>query len=159
MILGIIAEKLLECGVEQLRKSTEFKNTKKAIRASVYRELRLNLELLEEVQKGTGDAELKKSIAEELEFSASNRLEESVLPWSLFFDGKPPIIKTSDKNIKNWTKNLKSEADWIERTYHRLRILRARWRSGQVRKKESEEYVRWLLKSLKTSFLSEAKAE
>lgn len=151
IILGSIAEKLLAYGFEKLQNSVEFQNTKNAVYESIIRELRFNLELIQDVQKNTvktSSEDLCRSISQEMEFSAFQRLEETFIPLKLFFEGTVTPKVTKNKSYKNWSSQFTTEFIWIERTYHRLRILRCRWRSGKFPNKQSLGYVEWLIKSI-----------
>lgn len=150
LIISPVAEWLIKQGAEQIKKSAQFQHSRLAIREAIYREVRFNRALLEEVSstKSMGNSSFLRSIADEMNFSAFSHLENSYIPIGLFFDGPHPRIgKSPDSQFKEWASQLKNEAEWIERIYLRARILRARWRSRDDanHNPRSLYYVQWLM--------------
>lgn len=150
LIISPVAEWLIKQGAEQIKKSAQFQHSRLAIREAIYREVRFNRALLDEVSstKSMSNASFLRSIADEMNFSAFSHLENSYIPIGLFFDGPHPIIEESpDSQFKEWASQLKNEAEWIERIYLRARILRARWRSRDDANlnPRSLYYVQWLM--------------
>ncbi|WP_127470647.1 hypothetical protein [Thiomicrorhabdus aquaedulcis] len=147
-LIGPISEWLIKKGQDKIKESAEFQNTRLAIRQAVVRELRLNRAFIDEVIKPKEDATgLTLAMAEELDVSAFNKLEDSFIPIELFFDCERPTLdeQNTDGQFLNWSNQLENEALWVERIYMRLRILRARWRCGKAPTNKSVQYVRWLI--------------
>ncbi|BBP43112.1 hypothetical protein [Thiosulfativibrio zosterae] len=147
-LIAPVSEWLIKKGQDKIKESAEFQNTRLAIRQAVVRELRLNRAFIDEVIKLKEDVTgLTLAMAEELEVSAFNKLEDSFMPIELFFDCERPALdeESSDGQFLNWASQLENEALWVERIYMRLRILRARWRCSKVPKNKSVQYVRWLI--------------
>jgi|GEM_PF-1329258 len=150
LIISPVAEWLIKQGAEQIKKSAQFQHSRLAIREAIYREVRFNRALLDEVSstKSMSNSSFLRSIADEMNFSAFSHIENSYIPIGLFFDGPHPIIEESpDSQFKEWASQLKNEAEWIERIYLRARILRARWRSRDDanHNPRSLYYVQWLM--------------
>lgn len=154
-LIAPVSEWLIKKGQDKIKESAEFQNTRLAIRQAIVRELRLNRAYIDEVMKQKEDAsDLTLTMAEELEITAFNKLEDSFMPIELFFDCERPAfnVEKIDGQFVTWSSQLENEAFWIERIYMRLRILRARWRCGKAPTKKSVQYVRWLIDTwLKTT--------
>ncbi|MBD3817084.1 MAG: hypothetical protein IE913_11690 [Halothiobacillus sp.] len=148
-VIGPVTEWLVKKGAEKIQTSAEFQHSRQAIREAIFREIRFNQALIAEVMDGKTEdqAALAKCIAEEMDFSAFSKLEDSFVPIRLFFDGSCPGVGGDkvDGSYHKWSSQLKSEAEWVERIYLRTRILRARWRSGQPQSEKSVRYVKWLM--------------
>jgi len=150
LVIGPVTEWLVKKGAEKIQTSAEFQHARQAIREAISREIRFNQALITEVldckaEDKDQDA-FAKCIAEEMEFSAFSKLEDSFVPIRLFFDGScPDVGEKVDGSYREWSSQLKSEAEWVERIYLRTRILRARWRSGQPQGEKSVRYVKWLM--------------
>ena len=148
LVIGPVTEWLVKKGAEKIQSSAKFQHSRQAIREAVFREIRFNQALIAEVLDGKAEdsAALAKCIAEEMDFSAFSKLEDSFVPIRLFFDGTcPDVGDKADGSYREWSSQLKSEAEWVERIYLRSRILRARWRSGQPQGEKSVRYVKWLM--------------
>lgn len=152
LIIGPVAEWLVKQGAEHIKESAQFRHSRLAIREAIYREVRFNRALLDEVEiantQNPNQASFLRSIADEMNFSAFSHLENSYIPIRLFFDGpRPTIEEASDSQFHKWSNLLKNEAEWIERIYLRARILRARWRSRNeaAHNPSSLYYVQWLM--------------
>jgi hypothetical protein len=164
-IFGIAYEHLVKKGLEQLKKDAEFINSRNAIREAIFRELKFNKALLTEYRKQFDDvsnnaelfaARVKEfeafatELSNELDFSAFSKLEDSFMPIELYFSGSVDLTTrwAEDKAHKSWAASIKSETELIERIYHRLKILRARWRSHQPTAYNSITYIEWLITQL-----------
>ena len=147
-LIAPVSEWLIKKGQDKIKESAEFQHTRLAIRQAMVRELRLNRAFIDEVlnQKQEADS-LTISMAEELDVSAFNKLEDSFMPIELFFDAERPLfdLDNTDGQFVTWSAQLENEALWIERIYMRLRILRARWRCGKSPSQKSVKYVQWLI--------------
>lgn len=150
LIISPVAEWLIKQGSEQIKKSAQFQHSRLAIREAIYREVRFNRALLDEVSNtnSLNQTSFLRSIADEMNFSAFSHLENSYIPVGLFFDGPRPMIEeAADSQFQKWSHQLENEAEWIERIYLRARILRARWRSrgDAAHNPRSLYYVQWLM--------------
>ena len=161
LFIAPITEWLVKKGMEKIQSSAEFQHARQAIREAVCREIRFNHALIAEVLDSNPEdrVALARCMAEEMDFSAFSKLENSFVPIRLFFDrGRPEANETGDRRFSEWSSQLKSEAEWVERIYLRTRILRGRWRSGQPQSDQSVGYVKWLMMQWLKSVQSPAPA-
>lgn len=164
-IFSMAWEHLVKKGVENLKRDAEFVNSRGAIREAVFRELKFNKALISEYTKQIGSFansveqfsektkeydSFAQELANELDFSAFTKLEDSFMPIDLYFSGSIDLNSryAEDKAHKAWAASIKSETELIERIYHRLKILRARWRSHQPVAYSSITYIDWLITQL-----------
>jgi len=148
LVLAPVTEWLVRKGAEKIQTSAEFLHSRQAIREAIFREVRFNQALITEVLDGKAEdpTALAKCIAEEMDFSAFSKLEDSFIPIRLFFDETCPSSHDNTEELfRKWSSTLRSESEWLERVYLRTRILRARWRSGQPQGEKSVLYVKWLM--------------
>ncbi|EIC22306.1 hypothetical protein [Thiorhodovibrio frisius] len=138
---------ILQKGTDQRQNSIEFQNAQLAIREAVNRELRSNRALIDEfLERADGDGQVACKLADELSFTAMERIEQSMIPLAILFAcPQPPQSREPQPQFQNWSAQLNTEAFWIERIYLRLRILRARWRAGQKYQENSMRYIQWLI--------------
>jgi hypothetical protein len=164
-IFSVAWEHLVKKGVESLKHDRDFVNSRSAIRDAVLRELKFNKALINEYMRQLSSVAnnseqfatktkeygtFAKELANELDFSAFSKLEDSFMPIELYFSGSVDLTTrwAEDKAHKSWAASIKSETELIERIYHRLKILRARWRSHQPTAYNSITYIEWLITQL-----------
>lgn len=146
-IVQPVAELLMSKGVDGIQNTAKFKHSQKAIRQAIFREMQFNQQLLNEATNNQEDVELRKCLAEEFSFSAFEKIEDSFIPVDLYFLHEVTFEKERDETFKERVKNIHNEADLITRCYLRLKVIRARWRSGQPYQQGSIDYADKLMRA------------
>jgi len=112
-------------GYEGLKASAEIKNLRTIIRERLYREVRMNSEILS--FKGFDDLEKVRS----LDLEALNFIMSQTLPLEVFFKGEistdvSKVLCGNSGRYRNWSQGILVEKDLVERWYHRTKLARLR---------------------------------
>ena len=151
--LSGIVSTIASLSAERWARSTEVRFLRDALRERLHREVRLNLELYEIL---SDEGQLPRF--DELMYADAFR-EVSLLnlPLSRILGSDPLPTEVRDLllqkaavtphgNFVNWSQNIHSEIDLIERVWHRMRVLRIRARiDGSL---GNLEYLHHLLRAL-----------
>jgi hypothetical protein len=141
--------KLSTVTLENWNSQQEFINARLAIRDRLKREARLNAELLDKM-KGND------LIIDELSTSALQEVFEMPIPLTLIMDKSLSVsskgILNKVKAFKNWTQNIDTEAELLERLWQRTRMLQINTKYKQV--KPNVRYLFILNKALVDSISS-----
>lgn len=142
-----VAELLISKGMDGVQNTARFKHSQKAIRQAIFREMQFNQQLLNEASNNQEDMALRRCLAEEFSFSAFEKIEDSFIPVDLYFLNEMTFEKERDESFKERVKSIHSEADLVTRCYLRLKVIRARWRSGQPYQQGSIDYADKLMRA------------
>jgi hypothetical protein len=113
----------------ELRRWARSSLIRRALRAAILEELRFNLALLDELERG--QAPEPKLCCALRDFSKRDAERRLVDIETLFTKRKlHERPRTENENYKRWSDELSSTPDLIERCYHRLRIVRFRAEHG-----------------------------
>lgn len=146
-IVQPVAELMMSKGMDRIQNTAEFKHSQKAIRQAIFREMQFNQQLLNEASNNQEDAELRKCLADEFSFSAFEKVEDSFIPVDLYFLNEVNFERERDEVFKERVKSIRNEADLVTRCYLRLKVIRARWRSGQEYQHGSVDYADKLMRA------------
>ena len=110
-------------------------------------ELQWNKAVLDEyikTKKNLNGTELADKIAEQLSFRNMEKILEVGFPLSVLFEGdyKPKPYKK--RTYSNYTKDIKTDVELINRTYHRLRFFQLRSQLQINTKQNSSNYLEFL---------------
>ncbi len=153
------AKMLIEKGMDHFKKSEELKNLTFVIKDKILRETRFNLEIVQQLLRRVEAKEKGAQLAliKAIRTSAFDELDRGNIPISFLFPSgvdKGNWPKWCDKRVyeeryKKYTKSIDSQADLLERTYHRLYLLKTYAECGEVR--GDIDYVCFLLQILRDS--------
>lgn len=158
-----LVPKLLVESLEVWSSRKEIKNLRVLARERLARELYLNLEILQEIQRSKGDKADKVAtvLAPILTTEAFDRLVDTGLPLSILFEDRLPeniweAVKLN-KQEQKYVGNLTTSILLLERTYHRIKIYKLKVSVGIERSKL--DYLSKLIRGsiLILAFTSKAK--
>lgn len=125
----------LEKGWGAIERGSDAAKLRLAIRARLARELRFNLELMKSLDNESDCL----PFIENCRFDALNQICSLTTPLSLFFSEPGRSIKLNEylkataadnRKYAQWTKDIESEVDLVERIWHRASILKVRLSNG-----------------------------
>jgi len=113
----------------ELRSWARSRLIRRALRAAILEELRFNLALLDELERGQAPAPKLCCHLKDLSKLAA---EGHLVPIEALFANMKlgERLKAENENYKRWSDDLSSTPELIERCYHRLRIVRFRAEHG-----------------------------
>jgi hypothetical protein len=146
-----LAQDAIKLGVDEVRKRADFKNLRLVLRERLHREVRLNVEIAEEL-----GIERPKAVLS-LRTAAIEQLFDQPFPLRVLFDeefslaarelivGKDRQNKTYERRIEG----IKTEGDLIERLWIRVAVARLRAENGKSL--GDVRYIERLFKGLEAS--------
>ena len=127
-IINPLLEKLSDVAIDKWHNHQSFVNARLAIRDRLRRESKLNSELLYKI-KG------KKYITCELSTKALQEVFEMPIPLKKVLDKSlaenVKNILCKNKNYKNWTENIHTESELVERLWQRTKMLEIHVKTNQ----------------------------
>ncbi|NLA90601.1 MAG: hypothetical protein GX843_03035 [Synergistaceae bacterium] len=157
------AKKLLEMGIETFRKSEDLKTLTVVVQDKILRETRYNLEIFQQLLRKKVDGsfsnpeEIRLALTEAIRASAFDELDNGCIPLSFLFPldaGKEKWPKNPEKwgDVEKYlqhTESIKTQADLLERLYHRIFLLKTYGECGKIH--GDLRYICFLLMALNNS--------
>lgn len=110
-------------------------------------ELQWNKAVLSEyikTKKDLNETELANKIAEQISFRNMEKILEAGFPLSVMLGGDYKPKSYGKRTYSNYTKDIKTDVELINRTYHRLRFFQLRSQLKIDTKQNSSNYLEFL---------------
>jgi len=150
---GDILSKLVGVGFNEWKENKRFQDLTAIARESLLRELKFNIELIDEIKKETTGNEIIPLVVQRLSTETFDRLVSADIPLGRMFDKK---IETDfwgdfklDQRDSNNVDGIKTNSDLLDRAYHRMKIFIIRVELGIDRTRL--DYLRLLLHAAEVS--------
>lgn len=132
---GDMLTKLIDIGIDKWKESQQFKTVVAVARESLLREIKLNIALIDEIEKCKDeDSNLIQMVVKHLSTDAFENLVVAGIPLGKMFNEEltPEFWGRFDLNERdsNNVANLKDVSELIDRTYHRLIVYKIRVELG-----------------------------
>ena len=139
----------IKLGLELYAKNEDKERIKNALKENLYREIRYNAAIFDEINKESEDigklVSLLKTDFYDYIKNALVILDDVIGDIEVNFDDE----KITNKNYTKWTKDIKNETALIERAYLRITVLKSLATVGITKRKNSYQYAKYLLLALK----------
>lgn len=139
----------IKLGLELYAKNEDKERIKNALKENLYREIRYNAAIFDEINKESEDigklVSLLKTDFYDYIKNALVILDDVIGDIEVNFDDE----KITNKNYTKWTKDIKNETALIERAYLRITVLKSLATVGITKRKISYQYAKYLLLALK----------
>ena len=146
MFLSPTLKLLFDYGFERFKSRKQVKTIRKVLSERLLREIKLNLEIFSDL-KDEEEIAIKA-----IDTSIIEAIFSQPIPLGLLFDNRIPDGDREDacqenQNYRNWMQTILTEADLIERVWHRLAI--AKFRQSNNISKGDIKYLKQLLLLMK----------
>jgi len=156
-ILGQLLSKAIDMGVDVVTSNKQFKQLKQVVIEKTARELRFNSELLgERIPKSDlADEKVIDILIGSLSTDSFDELIKSSVPLIIIFDeyildandwlAYQKTLKKESRQMLGWAKGIKSQAELIERIYHRTKIIKLFCTMNMRKGLVSIQYIKFLI--------------